>query len=70
MRQFYAYCLLTNHIHLLMREHDEQIEESVKRMDHESPNFKSSLTHRSYYCKSLFTYYADRCKLLFTHRMN
>ena len=36
MRQFYAYCLMTNHIHLLMREHDEQIEESVKRMDHEN----------------------------------
>ena len=37
MRQFYAYCLMTNHRHLLMREHDEQIGESVKRMDHESP---------------------------------
>ena len=29
---FYAYCLMTNHIHLLMREHDEQIGESVKRI--------------------------------------
>ena len=29
---FYAYCLMTNHIHLLMRELDEQIGESVKRI--------------------------------------
>ena len=29
---FYAYCLMTNHIHLLMREQDEQIGESVKRI--------------------------------------
>ena len=29
---FYAYCMMSNHIHLLMRERDEQIGESVKRI--------------------------------------
>ena len=29
---FYAYCMMSNHIHLLMRERDEQIGESIKRI--------------------------------------
>ena len=28
---FYAYCLMTNHVHLLIRERDEHIGESIKR---------------------------------------
>ena len=29
---FYAYCLMTNHVHLLIRERDEHIGESIKRI--------------------------------------
>ena len=29
---FYAYCLMTNHVHLLIRERDELISESIKRI--------------------------------------
>ena len=29
---FYAYCLMTNHVHLLVRERDENIGESMKRI--------------------------------------
>ena len=29
---FYAYCLMTNHVHLLVRERDEHIGESIKRI--------------------------------------